>query len=168
MFSQTTEYALRSMACLALYQDQLVPTTTVAEMTRVPHNYLSKVLQQLASAGLLTGRRGVGGGYRLARAVENITLLEVLRAVSTVERIHTCPLGLANHGSNLCALHSVLDRASAMLIELTGSVTLRDLLNNPRSPNKPLCDTKATAQLTVSGGLKVKAGVFRPDTKGSR
>ena len=67
MFSQTTEYALRAMACLAMYPDDLVATPTLAEQTKVPANYLAKVLQQLAAAKLITGRRGVGGGYRLAR-----------------------------------------------------------------------------------------------------
>lgn len=149
MFSQTTEYALRAMAWLALSPDELVPTTTLAEKTKVPSHYLSKVLQQLAAADLITGRRGVRGGYRLARPASQITMLNVIRAVTTVERIKTCPLGLANHGSNLCPLHRQVDEMARTIIERYDSVTLQSLIEDSES-SKPLCDRETTAKLTVS------------------
>lgn len=151
MFSQTTEYALRVMAWLALSPDQLVPTVTLAEKTRVPAHYLAKVLQQLASAELVTGRRGVRGGYKLARPAREITLLSVVRAVSVVERITTCPLGLANHGPNLCPLHRTVDAVNKMVIDLLDDRTLEDLISEP-GVSKPLCDAEVTARLTVSAG----------------
>ena len=61
MLSQTTEYALRAMSCLAYMPDDLVSTAQLAEVTRVPMNYLAKVLQLLSKAELINGRRGVGG-----------------------------------------------------------------------------------------------------------
>jgi Rrf2 family transcriptional regulator, nitric oxide-sensitive transcriptional repressor len=153
MLSQTTEYALRAMACLAQQPDELVPTTVLAQRTKVPPNYLAKVLQQLASADLIGGRRGVGGGYKLGRGPAQISLLDVVNAVSEVRRIETCPLGLPNHGPNLCPLHRKLDEAIAGLIEIFQGVSLADLLNDPRS-NKPLCDAETTARLTVSAGAR--------------
>lgn len=151
MHSQTAEYALRAMSCLGLYDD-LVATPTLAEQTKVPANYLAKVLQQLAGAGLITGRRGVGGGYRLARPSDQINLIEVINAVDKVERITKCPLGLSNHGSQLCPLHKRVDQAAAAVISIFQNVTLRDLVSEPNS-NKPLCDAKASTQLTISGKL---------------
>src|SRR5690242_12596824 len=97
MYSQTAEYALRAMSCLAVTPAHLMPTGTLADLTKVPPNYLAKVLQQLAASGLITGRRGVGGGYKLARPPAAITLLEVINAVCPVQRITTCPLGLNGH-----------------------------------------------------------------------
>ena len=64
MLSQTVEYALRAMVCLAQSPDQLTPTPALASKTKVPPNYLAKVLQVLAQAELIEGRRGVGGGSR--------------------------------------------------------------------------------------------------------
>jgi Rrf2 family nitric oxide-sensitive transcriptional repressor len=139
------------MACLALYQDELVPATTLAEMTRVPANYLAKVLQQLADAGLVSGRRGVGGGYKLAMPPEKISLIDICRAVGRLDRIEQCPLGLPNHGSNLCPLHRTMDKAICELIDTMTNVTLNDLVNDPRGANKPLCDAATTVRLTVSG-----------------
>lgn len=147
MFSQTAEYALRAMSWLALTPGDLVPTPALAERTKVPPNYLSKVLQQLAASGLIIGRRGVGGGYRLARAGSDITLIEVVNAVDKIERITTCPLGLSDHGSNLCPLHRISDRAAQAVIEILDGTTLQDLIDEA---NKPLCDAETVAQLSVS------------------
>ena len=149
MFSQTTEYALRAMACLALRPDALVPTPVLAKETKVPSNYLAKVLQQLAGANLIHGRRGVGGGYQLSRPSSQINLMDVINAVGDLRRIESCPLGLPNHGPNLCPLHRRLDQAAAGVIEVFSGVTLHDLVSDPRS-NKPLCDTEMAAKLTVS------------------
>jgi Rrf2 family nitric oxide-sensitive transcriptional repressor len=153
MFSQTTEYALRAMACLALRPDQLVPTPILAGQTKVPSNYLAKVLQQLASAELINGRRGVGGGYQLSRPASQINLLDVINAVGSLHRIKSCPLGLPNHGANLCPLHRRLDEAASKVIDVVQGVTLQDLVSDPRS-SKPLCDAETTAKLTVSAGRR--------------
>ncbi|MFT5424367.1 MAG: Rrf2 family nitric oxide-sensitive transcriptional repressor [Phycisphaerales bacterium] len=149
MLSQTSEYALRAMSTLAYAPDQLTPTPVLAEMTKVPFNYLAKVLQSLAQADLIIGRRGVGGGYRLAQPAADISLLTIINAIDPIERIECCPLGLSNHGSNLCPLHQALDQAAKGLIEQFEGTTLKDLISDPNS-SKPLCDTETTARLTVS------------------
>ncbi len=149
MFSQTTEYALRAMSWLALSPDALVPTAELAAKTKVPPHYLAKVLQQLATADLVKGRRGVRGGYRLTRPAGQITLLDVVRSVSEIKRITACPLGLENHSGSLCPLHSRMDAAAKTIIDLYGSVSLADLVGES-SGIKPLCDREATARLTVS------------------
>lgn len=149
MFSQTTEYALRAMALLAYYPTELVPTPTIANETKVPTTYLAKVLQLLSNADLITGKRGVGGGYRLSRPAEEISLLEVIGAVAPLKRITTCPLGLSDHGSNLCPLHRKMDMAAKMLMDHFTGVSLADLINQ-REGSKPLCDKAKAAKLTVS------------------
>ena len=156
MFSQTTEYALRAMSCLALAGDQYVPTATLAGMTCVPPKYLAKVLQQLADANLIDGRRGAFGGYRLARPPHQIRLIDVIHCISPVQRITACPLGLPNHGKDLCPLHRRLDAAAASVIEILNGVTLREIIDTPGSVNKPLCDPTLTTELTVSGRIRVR------------
>lgn len=151
MISQTAEYALRAMSCLAYEPNQLTPTPKLAEQTKVPSNYLAKVLQVLSGAELITGRRGVGGGYKLAKPADGIRLIDVINAVDKVERITTCPLGLENHGPNLCALHRRMDQAAAAIIEVFGSSTLADLLDDS-APSIPLCDSEMTAKLRIDIG----------------
>ena len=151
MLSQTTEYALRAMSCLAYYPDQLTPTPQLASMTKVPPNYLAKVLQLLAQHDLIIGRRGVGGGYRLAKAATDITLLDVVAAIDPVERITSCPLGLANHGGELCPLHCAVAQAAERLISTFEGVTLQSLVDNDGA-SKPLCDEDLTSHFKLTVG----------------
>ncbi len=149
MFSQTTEYALRAMAWLALTPDSLVSTLTLAAKTRVPPHYLAKVLQQLSAAELIVGRRGVRGGYKLSRAPRDITLLHVVRAVAQIERQMACPLENPSHSGTLCSLHRRTDAAARAVIDIYGSVSLQDLLDEPSSP-APLCAEHVPAKMSVS------------------
>jgi DNA-binding IscR family transcriptional regulator len=100
----------------------------------------------------VNGRRGVRGGYKLARPAAEISLLSVARAVSAVDRINECPLGLLSHGPNLCPLHRTMDCAAKMVIELLEERTLEDLVVEEGAP-KPLCDAEVLSQLTVSAGV---------------
>ncbi len=149
MFNQTTEYALRAMACLAYQPEEMVPTAELARLTKVPPNYLAKVLQELAGADLIVGRRGVGGGYRLARPPGSIRLLDVINAISRVERIRTCPLGLETHGPNLCPLHRRIDSAAEALINIYGGVTLQDVVSDSNVAQRPLCDTGTSLRISA-------------------
>jgi Rrf2 family protein len=128
MFSQTTEYAMRAMACLAIKPDTLVPTPDLAKQTHVPMNYLAKVLQQLAAANLIYGRRGVGGGYRLARHASEITLLDVINAVSSLRRISNSPID-DHTAPHLSALHRKADEAADAVTTIFKSVSLQDLVD---------------------------------------
>jgi len=151
MLSQTAEYALRAMSHLAYMPDGLVSTGELAEFTKVPSNYLAKVLQSLARADLVTGRRGVGGGYRLARASTEITLLDVINAIDPIRPISTCPLGLENHSGALCPLHSKLDEAARTMISMFDGITLKDVISEP-GRNRPLCNTEMTKKIDLTLG----------------
>lgn len=131
MFSQTAEYALRAMACMARFPERPLTTAEIAQVTMVPPGYLSKVLQQLSKSGLVAAMRGLRGGYRLRRPPEEITILQVVNAVDPIERIHTCPLGLPEHGTRLCRLHRRLDDAIAHVEQALGGTTLGDVVRLP-------------------------------------
>ncbi len=138
MFSQTVEYALRAMMHLAQESPRARTTEQIAEATRVPKPYLSKVLQGLRRAGLVGSRRGIGGGMALVKGPESITILEVVEAVEPIGRIKTCPLGLESHGANLCPLHHRLDAALATVEDAFRRTTLAEVLAEP-STSIPLC-----------------------------
>jgi len=111
MISQTAEYALRAMVFLAEQPEASHPVPVIAEQTKVPAGYLSKVLQSLVKGGLVSSQRGLGGGFRLSRPVAEVTLLDVVNCVSPIARIIRCPLDLPHHQDRLCALHHRLDEA---------------------------------------------------------
>src|SRR5438270_2741518 len=98
MLSQTAEYALRAMVALATRRGQARTAHDLAEAARVPLDYLSKVLNSLVRAGLISGQRGRGGGFQSVRSPGEITVLQVVSAVDPLRRFRTCPLGLEAHG----------------------------------------------------------------------
>jgi Rrf2 family protein len=138
MLSKTAEYALRAMICLAGQSTQPQSADRLAGKTKVPRSYLNRVLQDLAAAGLVHSRPGPGGGYEMARPPTDVTILDVVSAVSPIERIRSCPLGLPSH-TELCPLHAELDRAYAATETALRNVTLQSLLESA-SPIIPLCD----------------------------
>ena len=77
------DYASRALLSLALHTDVEGPTSVrdIAERTGLPQPYLEQILLALKGAGLVRSKRGVGGGYVLARAPEEITLTDSLSAV---------------------------------------------------------------------------------------
>lgn len=139
MFSQTVEYALRAVAHLAYEAPTPRTTEQLADATRVPPAYLSKVLQALSRGGIVKSQRGVRGGMSLVKRPDELTILEVLNAVEPIRRIQTCPLGLKSHGVRLCPLHRRLDDAMAHVEAAFGRTTLAEVLDEPtKSP--PLCE----------------------------
>ena len=139
LFSQTAEYALRAVVWLADHLDQPQTNQQIAEATRVPAGYLSKVLQALGRADLVRSQRGLHGGFALTRPPGELTVLDVVNAVDPVQRIHTCPLGLASHGKNLCPLHRKLDNALQSIENSFASTTIEEIIKTPAG-SKPLCD----------------------------
>lgn len=137
MLPKTAEYALRTVACLASDSHQSQSADHLAEQTQVPRRYLATVLQSLVRAQLVQSRSGPGGGYALARAAEAITILDVVNAVSPLERIRHCPLGLPGH-TQLCPLHQELDSAYAATEAAFSRVTIAQVLN-AGGPIQPLC-----------------------------
>lgn len=129
---------------MALGQQRGDPLTTprIAELTRVPASYLAKVLQTLGRAGLVISRRGLGGGFTLSRPAEQISVLEVVNAVEPIGRIHSCPLKIESHGTNLCPLHHRLDEAIATVERTFAETMIADLLA-VAGRSSPLCATEA-------------------------
>jgi len=148
MLSQTVEYALRAVVHLADHAPASRTTDQIAEATRVPRPYLSKVLQSLAQGGVVHSQRGVGGGITLVKPPAGLTILEVVNAVEPIQRIKACPLGLAGHGARLCPLHRRVDDALALVESAFASTTLAEVLAEP-TESVPLCDFPHVADLKL-------------------
>jgi len=77
------DYACRALLSLALHRGESGPTSVrdIAERTGLPQPYLEQILLALKGAGLVRSKRGVGGGYVLARPPEEIRLSDIVSAV---------------------------------------------------------------------------------------
>lgn len=115
MISLTIEYALRAMVCLcSANAEESMNSETIAQRTKVPKGYLSKIMRDLVVARLVESQRGPNGGFVLARPASGICILDIVNAVDPIHRIHECPLGNPSH-IKLCPLHRRLDDSLASI-----------------------------------------------------
>ncbi|HEV2044248.1 MAG TPA: SUF system Fe-S cluster assembly regulator [Sphingomicrobium sp.] len=91
------DYAVVMMTAAARRPAQArLSATELADETGVPLPTAQKLMQRLAAAGLLTGQRGAGGGYALAKAVTEISLADIVEAVEGPIAMTQCADGV-NH-----------------------------------------------------------------------
>ncbi len=133
LISRTSEYALRAVIWLVQEPGRSQTTKQIGEGTKTPPDYISKVLQLLAKAGVVRSQRGLGGGFQLIGDAAQLTVLDVINAVDPLERIHTCPLGLKQHGTNLCPLHCGMNDVVDQMEAAFAQTHLAALLNGESS-----------------------------------
>jgi Rrf2 family iron-sulfur cluster assembly transcriptional regulator len=127
------DYASRALLSLALHADATGPTSVrdIAERTALPQPYLEQILLALKGAGLVRSKRGVGGGYVLARPPEEIALSEILSAVDGPIVVgdfgepHTD--GACDHEGQ-CVLLAVWADVGETMRRLLEQITLDDLV----------------------------------------
>ena len=142
MFSQTVEYALRAIICLAHEAPTVQNSKRLAEMTDVPQSYLAKVMLSLNRAGLVDSQRGPHGGFSLTKDPKQLSVLEVVNAVEPIRRIHECPMHIEGHETNLCPLHRTLDDVMAMAEKVSRETTVAEVLAKS-SGSFPLCSNRS-------------------------
>jgi len=137
------DYACRALLSLALHGGQEVPTSVrdVAERTALPQPYLEQILLALKGAGLVRSKRGVGGGYVLARTPEEITLAQIVSAVDgpivagDFGEPHT--EGACDHEGQ-CVLLAVWADVGQTMREHLQSFTLADMVLRARGNAPPI------------------------------
>ena len=139
MVSLTAEYALRAVAYLAVAQREPRTVHQIAEAMHIPPDYLSKVLQELSKFGLVKSQRGLYGGFTLLRPADELSVLEVVQAVSPIQRLYDCPLSTnGKPRTALCPLHSLLDEAASLVEHLFESRMISDLVDQANN-DRVLC-----------------------------
>ncbi|GAB4287336.1 MAG: RrF2 family transcriptional regulator [Coriobacteriia bacterium] len=130
--SQRLDHALRALTELALAPEgEPVPARAIADALGLPRRFLEQQMTELARAGLVSCRRGTGGGCALARPADDITLSEVVRAVEGT--IIDVP---ATSGSAASEAWSALARAMGDHLSKTtlAEVAARQRELRPRAP----------------------------------
>jgi Rrf2 family protein len=131
------DYACRALLSLALHGATTTPTSVrdIADRTGLPQPYLEQILLALKGAGLVRSKRGVGGGYVLARDPDEITLAQVVSAVDgpivAGDFGEPHENGACDHEGQ-CVLLSVWADAGETMRQYLRSFTLADMVNRAR------------------------------------
>ncbi len=132
MISKTGTLAIRALMALSeLPESKYAGAIQIAKQLKAPANYLSKLLQSLCRAGIVESQKGLGGGFRLVKEPEKVTLYDIIEPVEQVGKWERCIMGRAScSDSNPCTLHHKWADISGRYITLLKTTTLSDLRKN--------------------------------------
>jgi Rrf2 family iron-sulfur cluster assembly transcriptional regulator len=128
------DYAVRAMLALADAPDGTwLSVARISAAMGIPARFLPRVMAELVRVGLIEGRLGRTGGYRLARPAAAITLLDVIDAVEHDDGTRTCvlrggPCGLDGR----CAVHEVFTEARGAMLDRLGTKSLAEIVAEAR------------------------------------
>ena len=117
--TRQADYAVRTVLFLSGLEDGgRAPTSRIAQKQKIPASFLAKIVSQLSVAGIVQTSRGARGGVSLARAAQDISLLDVVEAIDGPITLNECVAdpGLCVFGDS-CAVHEVWCKAQAQLVD---------------------------------------------------
>jgi Rrf2 family protein len=135
--SKRSEYGLKAAVRLAVrWGSGYVQSRDIAQSEQLPAKFLESILLSLRSAGMLESKVGAGGGYRLAKAPESITVSELIEALEPAEAVvSSAPLNGTRGGENPLdttgrhALSLLHERMQGAFTDAIGSVSLAELVH---------------------------------------
>ncbi|MEX2381114.1 MAG: Rrf2 family transcriptional regulator [Opitutales bacterium] len=123
IYGKTSANGIAVMSYLAADPERRAGSAEIAEARGVPKPLTAKLLTRLATAGLVTGQPGPGGGYTLARSADTIRLLDIASLFEQTNAPALCPFGHDWCGKGApCPLHdqiAELQQASRRFLEET-------------------------------------------------
>lgn len=131
------DYGLRLMLEVAAHGGWPVTTAEVARRHQIPHEFLRKLAQALVSHGLLLSQRGYHGGLILARPAEEITLLDVLRALGSLARGWRGVHPRRFDGEDVRAAYAAFHEAQREVERVLGAVRLSAMVGRHACPAHP-------------------------------
>ena len=129
MLSRSSEYAVRALAFLATRKDRSwVLSRLIAEDLTIPPPFLAKILQTMATVGILSSQRGRGGGFRLQRDAATISLYEIVEPFDHLGHRTLCILGqkLCSE-EHACPLHFAWKESRENFLAALRATSLADV-----------------------------------------
>jgi len=127
--TRATEYAVRCVLHLAQEPpERVVPRREIAAAREIPEQFLGKIAQRLARAGILRILQGARGGYQLAVPADKLSLLEVVEAAEGSLVLNKCVMNPKICSRTcICAAHRVWSEARRQLRATLAGVTFAEL-----------------------------------------
>ncbi len=154
LYGTSVEYGLHCLLYLVDPPDDQPPSSRdLAEFQGISPSYVAKLFTRLEKSGLVASAEGIGGGFRLARPADRITVLDVVDAVEDDKPLFRCRDIRENcvlYGDSpprseirgVCGIHAVMIEAERRMREALGERSLADLADEVRAklPAKIISD----------------------------
>jgi Rrf2 family transcriptional regulator, iron-sulfur cluster assembly transcription factor len=135
IFTSATEHAMRALSEMAARPTAgRVMVDELAARVDVPRDFLAKIFQRLARAGVLASTKGRGGGFTLARPAHAISLMDIVTALEGPGGMDRCVVGITPCDDRAaCPLHDLFRPIRQRLKDYLATTTLADLGASLRS-----------------------------------
>ncbi len=134
----------------------------LAESSGIPLPLLSKLLQKLGKTGFLVSEYGTNGGYKLARDPQDISALEVIRAIDGPIVLANCFTSAKSCGhEGRCTIKKPLRRIHEGILRLLQSVSIQDMLRDSEEDPR---EQKVSASASLVA-LEGASGALRESTR---
>ena len=129
MINRSSLLAIKALTELAgLPPNESQGASTIAQKIKAPSNYLGKLLQSLVVHGLVVSQKGKGGGFRLGKNPEKISLYDIVACIEDVDKWSDCFLGRKQClDASPCPIHEQWKVLRQHNIKFLKSVSLTDL-----------------------------------------
>lgn len=130
-----SDYAVRIIGCLTA-ENKRIDAKNISERTGVSLRFSLKILRKLVSAGLVRSYKGMQGGYELAKAPSEITMLNVIESVEGdyyLNRCHEDDFVCTRGAKGCCCYQSVFNEISELVKNKLASCTFEDLMNTDKN-----------------------------------
>jgi Rrf2 family protein len=131
LLTKDTDYAVRAIMYLARNDDGYRSSSKISEAEGIPLQFLRRILQELAKAGLVTSREGVTGGVKLKASPANIRVSDIIKIFQGKIEISDCMFRktlCANRTK--CVLRKRIKAIEAMVTREFEKVTIAGLLGD--------------------------------------
>ena len=127
--TRAADYGVRVMVYLAgLNDDRRALLPDLAHATDAPESFLSKILQSLAHAQLISSRRGKLGGFAILPSGREATLLRIVEAIDGPICLNVCLHGGKGcERKNTCPAHPIWARAQRAMLDVLSSATVSSM-----------------------------------------
>jgi Rrf2 family protein len=126
--NRKVEYALMVLKFIAERTDgELTSAREICEIFKTPFDPTAKVMQQLNLSGVLTSVKGVKGGYTLARALTELSYLELLEIIDGKNPLVDCAEGECSL-QGTCNISAPLKRFNHYLLTMLSNLSVHDLV----------------------------------------
>lgn len=127
-------FAVTAMLDIALYEaDKPVTLAGISERQSISLSYLEQLFSRLRKQGLVSSVRGPGGGYRIAKAHQEISVSDIITAVDEQIDATQCGGNENCHEEGRCMTHELWASLNSKILEYLSGITLADMVDMQRN-----------------------------------
>lgn len=125
---KSSEYAIRSLVAMAHGGEGLYSVKRLSDSLGIPYKFLGRLMSRLGAAGVVEAVQGKGGGYRIARPLDDIRLAEIVDVVEGLESYDRCILGFDRcDEENPCPMHEFWTVHKLGIVDMLHTTTLAQM-----------------------------------------